>query len=325
MSADSHNTACMPEFYLRFLLVTAQRDDLGSWPFFVVLCSAGIWFVVISLDAFGGPFLNTLTAFWQDIFYAVTRTFFKTYPQLNKKTLPQADRQFLFDQLFFYKKLSITQRKAFDHRVVQFKASRTFVAKEDVQLTEDMKLLISATAVQLTFGLRSYLVKGFETILVYPRAYFNRQNQHYHKGEVNPKGLVVLSWEDFYEGVNIPDDNLNLGIHEFAHALALQRLQNRAYRDKIFVELFDKLMRSISNPMFRKQIQQRAGLRKYAIANAMEFFAVTSESFFENPGLLYHNHRTIYQLFAKMYNQDLIALYERKITPLTNSSLHATN
>ena len=113
-----------------------------------------------------------------------------------------------------------------------------------------MKLLISATAVQITFGMRGYMMREFSRIIIYPRQYFNRLTEHHHKGEVNANGVVVLSWEDFYEGIRIPDDDLNLGLHEFAHVLALQRLQNPAFRDRFFEDAFDKLIHNVNHPGF---------------------------------------------------------------------------
>ena len=299
------------------LLSVAQEEPL-VWPFFMVMTLFGLGIFLSFLDTIGGPIINTFVAFFQNAFHALTKRPFTFYPQWNKQSLPHAKRVFLFEQVHYYKFLNTAERKAFDHRVVKFLRSRDFIAKENVVITEEMKLLISATAVQITFGLRSYLIKEFSQILVYPRAYYNKVSRRFHKGEVNPNGIVVLNWEDFYHGIQIPDDNLNSGIHEFAHTLAVQRLKNRAFRDKIFVKLFDILMRSAASPDFRQDIQQQAGFRKYALANNMEFFAVATESFFENPALLYKNQPKIYALFSQMYNQELMSLYSRPIHPLTN-------
>jgi Mlc titration factor MtfA (ptsG expression regulator) len=194
--------------------------------------------------------------------------------------------------------------------------TRTFEGREGVEISNDMRLLISAIAVQITFGLRSYMMREFTKILVYPRAYFNEMAKRYHKGEVNPNGIVVLSWEDFYEGIRIPDDDLNLGLHEFAHVLALQRLNNRAFKDLYFAAAFDKLMGNLKSPLFRSAIQRRLKLRRYALTNPMEFFAVATEAFFENPIVMYQNNHIMYQLFEEMYNQNLIDLYQRPVQPL---------
>lgn len=300
------------------VLLLVEEDPPLVWPFYVVMSLFALGIFVTFLDTIGGPIINTFVASFQHYFHVVTKRPFKLYPQVNKRSLPHAKREFLFEQVHFYKYLNSNERRAFDHRVVKFLESREFIARENVRITEEMKLLISATAVQITFGLRSYLIQEFSRIIVYPKVYYNKVSRRFHKGEVNPNGIVVLNWEDFYHGIQIPDDNLNLGIHEFAHTLAVQRLKNRAFRDKVFVKLFDVLMRSAANPQFRESIQQQAGFRKYALTNNMEFFAVATESFFENPEMLYKNQAKIYALFAQMYNQELVSLYRRPITPLTN-------
>lgn len=266
-----------------------------------------------------GRIVNDIVAFVQHIWYQLFNRPLTVYPLRKPHVLPDNQRQFLFEQLHFYKFLKPAQRKVFDHRTIQFVKSRTFVEKDGVELTEEMKLLIAATSVQLTFGLRSYMLKEFSTIVVYPDVYLNYELNQYHKGETNQAGSVTLSWKHFKEGVDIPDDNLNLGVHEFAHTLAFQRLHNKAFRDVFFVDAFDKLMKNVSHPGFRKRIQQRARLRRYALTNPMEFFAVATEVFFETPHQLKRNHDTIYKLFVEMYNQDLAELFSRAVQPLTHS------
>ncbi len=288
------------------------------WPFYVVAVLFALGFLITVVDALGGPGINEIVAFWERGFYKITHRFFRPYAPIQREELDPDQCQFLFDQIHFYKHLTPTQRKSFDHRTKRFLNTRVFLAREGVDLTDEMKLLISATAVQLTFGLRSYMMREFARIIVYPRAYFSKVGQNYHKGEVNPDGVVVLSWEDFAEGIRIPDDNLNLGIHEFAHVLALQRLQNRAFKDRVFKAAFDKLMANLENPLFRLSMQKRVGLRKYALTNPMEFFAVATEAFFENPVALYASNPVLYDLFAQMYNLDLMRIYNRPVQALAH-------
>ena len=298
-----------------FILSTilAVPSDLGEWliTLFVLTLVAGIGWQI-------GRLLNDIIAFVQHAWFYVFKKPFAFYAGVDKKTLAAKERQFLFKQLHFYKFLKPVQRRAFDHRVVRFLETREFVAKDDVELTDEMTLLIAATSVQITFGLRYYMMKEFSRIEVYPDVYYNSELDQYHKGEVSHDGTVILSWKHFKEGVAVPDDNLNLGIHEFAHTLAFQRLNNRAFRDAFFVDAFDKLMRSVSHPAFRKRIQQRAGFRKYALTNPMEFFAVATEVFFENPQQLKSRHPTIYKLFVEMFNQDLAAHFAKGIQPLAH-------
>ncbi len=79
--------------------------------------------------------------------------------------------------------------------------------RQNFEVTRDMELLISATAVQLTFGWRKYYLSMFKRIFVFPPAYYNRFTKNYHKGETSPQGVVILSWDSFKKGHAIPDDN----------------------------------------------------------------------------------------------------------------------
>jgi Mlc titration factor MtfA (ptsG expression regulator) len=283
----------------------------------VILVFIGVIFLAIRvLISLGGFVINNSVAAWERLFYTITKREFHLYTPVPKYALPHTERQFLFDQLHFYKQLTPVQRRAFDNRVVQFMRTRSFLPRGGVELTVEMRLLISAIAVKITFGMRSYMMKEFTRIVVYPKAYYNRESKSYHKGEVNANGIVVLSWEDFYEGIRVPDDNLNLGLHEFAHVLALQRLSNPLFYDHYFKKSFDRLMQTTNNKMIRVAIGQRLGLRKYAYTNAMEFFAVATEAFFENPEAMYRANPSVYGLFAKMYNLDLLRMYDDTIQPL---------
>lgn len=261
---------------------------------------------------------NKLTTYAQSFRYGIVERLYSILPSGNDAVLTPAQQRFLFDQLRFYKWLSPIHRKRFNARTARFLAQKTFVSRQGFALSADMKLLISAVAVKLTFGLRNYLLSQFSQIAVYPKAYFNPLVNQYHKGEVRTDGIIILNWEDFYQGISIPDDDLNLGLHEFAHALALQRIQNPVFIDDFFKQAFDKLMRHANNKVIRSKFQQRLGLRTYALANPMEFFAVTTEAFFENPVDMYRANPKFYQLFAEMYNLDLLKLSSKPVVPFAH-------
>ncbi len=296
-----------------FLFLAALTEQHLDWllKLIVLAMVAGIGWQI-------GRLFNDIFAFIQHAWLYLFKRPLTVRPIRQLQSLSVKERQFLFDQLHFYKYLYHAERQVFDHRVIRFMERRQFEAKGDVDLTQEMKLLIAATSVQLTFGLRSYMLKEFERIVIYPDAYYNPKKNQYHKGETQRGGTVVLSWKHFEEGIAIPDDNLNLGIHEFAHTLAFQRLLNPSFTDSFFREAFDKLMRNISNPVFRKRIGERARLRSYALTNPMEFFAVATEVFFETPNDLKVNHPTIYSLFREMYNQDLVEHFGRSVQPIAH-------
>ncbi|MFD0777393.1 zinc-dependent peptidase [Flavobacterium myungsuense] len=94
-------------------------------------------------------------------------------------------------------------------------------------MTKEVQILISATYIMLTFGMRKFIVDVFDKIIVYPDEYFSTHSEQYYKGEFNPRMKVVaFSWKHFEESFEIDNDNLNLGIHEFSHVIHHHSIRN---------------------------------------------------------------------------------------------------
>jgi hypothetical protein len=102
---------------------------------------------------------------------------------------------FLYRYNPYYKNLQPEERKRFMDRTIHFMGSKDF-KYIDLQPEEMMPLLISSAAVQLTFGLRNYLLDYFKTIYVlrdnYRYGFYNMA----FEGHVNEEG-IYLSWNNF--------------------------------------------------------------------------------------------------------------------------------
>ncbi|BAO76172.1 hypothetical protein WPG_1942 [Winogradskyella sp. PG-2] len=199
--------------------------------------------------------------------------------------LPDRQLNLLKTKFPFYDRLNQKEQSVFLHRVGGFINSKAFVGREGVEVTDEMKTLISSTAVMLTFGFRNYLIDIIETIIIYPKAYYSQINETYHKGEINPHlKTIVFSWEDFKHGYKIGDDNLNLGIHEFGHAIHLNAFRNDDVSSLIFNQGFEDLTTYLQNhEAVRKDLIASKYFRTYAYTNHFEFFAVLLENFIETP------------------------------------------
>ncbi len=149
------------------------------------------------------------------------------YFYLIPKKLTANQKQILEKEFLFYRKLSSRKKIYFEHRVKEFVTHYRFVGKEEILVTDEMKMIIAGTYTMLTFGMRDYLIDLFKTIIIYPSVYFSNARQEYHKGEFNPMMKVVaFSWEDFVLGHKTTNDNLNLGLHEFSHVLHFNCLRS---------------------------------------------------------------------------------------------------
>jgi Mlc titration factor MtfA (ptsG expression regulator) len=223
------------------------------------------------------------------------------YPFPKKLTLTQ--KQILEKEFPFFKKLSIKKKIYFEHRVNSFLNHYKFIGKEDLLVTDEMKIIIAGTYIMLTFGMRHYLINLFKAIIIYPSAYYSTSNQQYHKGEFNPiMKAVAFSWEDFILGHQTTNDNLNLGLHEFGHVLHFHGMKSNDPSAILFYDEFNNVITYYNDKNLNKKLEENDYFREYAYENRFEFLAVILEHFFETPHLFKTNYPELYQHVSLMIN-----------------------
>jgi Mlc titration factor MtfA (ptsG expression regulator) len=203
---------------------------------------------------------------------------------LFPKKIPLSQLQILHTEFDFYKKLSLKEKKYFEHRVATFIVRYEFHGREGLVVTDQMRVLIAATAIMLTFGMRNYLFTLLDKVIIFPDIYFSSITNNYHKGEFNPRmRAIVFSWKHFLEGFEISNDNLNLGLHEFAHVIHFEGLRKTDTSSTIFAASYEDIMEQIKRPSNYKRLIDSNYFRIYAYTNQYEFIAVLLEHFFETP------------------------------------------
>lgn len=207
----------------------------------------------------------------------------------------------------YYKKLTPEERKRFEWRVFYFIDSteiefRHFKATQLVNHNA-ARYLIASVATQMSLFLTEDCFDAFHKIIIYPDNYYSPITKQYHKGETNPgAGYIVLSWSNLQTGFADNADGINLLMHELAHALWLE---NELFDYEIFNEeaLRDyKIM--AGNLMHEMADNEEHFLRRYALTNKEEFFAVAVENFFERPLKFKAALPELYSILARLMNQD---------------------
>lgn len=223
------------------------------------------------------------------------------YFPVRKLDVVQSD--FLERHFSFYKKLSPQKKKYFNHRVAAFVAKYQFIGQAGFEVTGEVKLLLAATYVMLTFGMRHYRINNFNKIIIYAESYYSVITKQYHKGEFNPAlKALVFSWKDFEEGLRCENDNLNLGLHEFSHALYFHGLKGRDQSSVVFADSYDKIIAYLKRPDVLNGLIASNYFRIYAYTNQAEFVAVVLEHFFETPLKFKQEHPELFTIVAEMIN-----------------------
>jgi len=203
----------------------------------------------------------------------------------------------------YFDELSQIQKARFLERLQIFIANKTFKIHDDKGYKE-MPVLISAAAIQLTFGLDKYLLPNFGFIHVYPEE-FMRVQETICFLEGNVSGHAInLSWKHFLEGYADPTDGQNVGLHELAHALYYQTFVVEENVDRNFRNTFDNF-NSNGNKVFQQELQPGNDLYSdYALKNFQEFWAESAEIFFEKPWAMKASYPLLYDTIKILLNQD---------------------
>ena len=183
----------------------------------------------------------------------------------------------------FYRSLSPELKLRFEKRVATFLHYKKFVGV-DVEVTDEMKLFIAVCAIQLTFGLRNFWLTEFDEIRVRAESYQIPDFNHKALGDVSHQGIITLSWSDLKAGYQNPEDGLNVGLHEMAHALYLSSVE-RGWNLKFAVD-YDDWEKEAIIEWKRAKLSGEHTVRAYGYTNLFEFFAVSVEYFFEKPAAL---------------------------------------
>jgi Mlc titration factor MtfA (ptsG expression regulator) len=236
---------------------------------------------------------------------------------INRSTVTAKEWKRAFAALPLLQGLTEDELQRLKELAILLMHEKSFTGAQGLVLTQQMILHIALQACLpiLNLGLSSYA--GWATVIVYPAAFIPQRSVtdemgvvHEERsvlaGEAWQRGPVVLAWHSVESAGEI--DGSNVVIHEFAHKLdMLNGVANgfpplhSGVETKGWVEVFTAAFHD-----FQEQCE-RLGYHKidcYAASSPPEFFAVFTEVFFEQPGLLQEHYADVYAQLSSYYRQD---------------------
>ncbi len=238
--------------------------------------------------------------------------FFIFYKKPQKKiSLPENFREILNEHVSYYNNLNEKSKSRFEEKIKEF-LSYVRIDGIDVSVEDIDKLLVASSAVIPIFGFKKWEYYNLRNVLLYP-ASFNRDEFLASGYEKNTLGMIgngpmqrvmILSKPALRSGFVNKESTANTGIHEFVHLLDKEdgdvdglpeALLNRKHNSK-WIELMNKNIEMI--------LQQNSDINSYGASNKAEFFAVTSEYFFNQSELFKQKHSELYELMCLIFNQD---------------------
>lgn len=219
------------------------------------------------------------------------------YLKLEKAAL----HEILTKHFPYYKQLEQPLQDRFLKRLQVFLSLKTFILNGHDPYKE-MPILLSAAAIQITFGLPKYKLRHFKYLQIHPQEYFAPNSFRVLAGNVQGH-TITIAWNHFLDGLTKPEDGANVGLHEMAHALYFQHLIADVIKGNRFKKHFNGVMEEGAEVYTQKQ--QRIGLfTANAFKDLQEFWAESVELFFERPQALYTHYPDLYEDMVQLLQQD---------------------
>ncbi len=191
-----------------------------------------------------------------------------------------------------------------------------------LQLTDEIRVTISALACLLLLGITHDYYRNVMSILVYPSTVVSPQRKlgffetplaplETAKpiiGEAFQQGPVIIIWDAVLHGSRHPELGHNVIYHEFAHKLDM--LDGAAdgtppLRDR---DEYASWVNICSREYLRLKQEAKKGrktfLDAYGATNEAEFFAVATEQFFDQPVRFKKETPDLYDVLREYYRQD---------------------
>src|SRR5690349_8333361 len=186
------------------------------------------------------------------------------------------DYSFIIGSVFsYFNDLTVAAKWKFVKRTHQFRQQKRFhfIGLEN---NENTVILVSSSAVQVTFGLKNYQLSYFKDIYILADAYHMDNDEELYIGHVAPDG-IYLSWKHFLYGYSYKNDNINVAVHEMAHALLYNNFFAQYGIDSHFRLNYERFSSSTGPILAEAIANRRSYLRNYAFSNLHEFWAVSVE------------------------------------------------
>jgi Mlc titration factor MtfA (ptsG expression regulator) len=222
----------------------------------------------------------------------------------------------------------------------RFLGMKHFSGAHGLEVTEAMRVEIAAQASILVLELGIEWYDGWSGIVVYPSQFVPEREVEDEDGVVHLTrdpmageawlgGPVILSYEDVAMAADAKSRvaGYNVVIHEFAHKLDMRSGDPNGFPPlhagmdakrwkAAFSAAYDHFCARVDAaerlPARRAQAALDAlPIDPYAAESAGEFFAVSSEAFFETPELLKPAYPAVYGQLALFYRQDPAARLAR--------------
>jgi Mlc titration factor MtfA (ptsG expression regulator) len=226
-------------------------------------------------------------------------------------SLPENYKELFYDYVKFYRYLNEDEKLKFEERAAQFLSS-VKITGVNAEVEDLDVILIAAAAIIPVFRIPDWHYINLHEVLYYPGNFNEDFDQagtdRFIAGMVGTgamQHMMILTKWHVRQGFINNNSNHNTAIHEFVHLIDKMDGTIDGVPEIILERKYIAQWMQLMNTTIEKMKQYGSDISMYGATNAVEFFAVISEYFFEQPMILKANHPQIYEMLCRIYRTEL--------------------
>ena len=221
--------------------------------------------------------------------------------------LPENYQELLNDYVRFYFDLNEEGKKRFDDKFRKFLSS-VKITGANAEVEDLDRVLIGAAAVIPTYYIPDWEYVNLREVLLYPGNFNTDFEQHGHERSISgmvgtgamQNVMIVAKW-DLRQGFINGKSSHNTAVHEFVHLIdKMDGTLDGVPELLLERKLVPKWQRIVELEMESIRHGQ-SDVDAYGATSPVEFFAVVSEYFFEQPELFRTKHPELNEMLTRIF------------------------
>lgn len=237
--------------------------------------------------------------------------FFRNRDRLKKRPFPEGWMGVLERNVPLYLRLPDADRQELRDHLQLFLREKRFEGVGGLEMTDEVRLTIAAQACLLLLHREGRCYPALSSIVVYPDEYVAPwqemdesgivvAGEDERSGEFVANGAMVLSWRDVLMSGVDEGGAYNVVLHEFAHQIDDEcgiTGGGSGTGRQVLEREFHRLQHAAAH-------RRQTLFDPYGAGSLAEFFAVVTETFFENPVRFKSRHPELYSELSRFFRQD---------------------
>ena len=238
--------------------------------------------------------------------------------RIARRPFPAAWRDIVRRRVPLARELPAAQQLRLKKHIQVLLADVPFIGCAGLQVSDEVRVTIAAQAAFLLLG-RGGSFGNLREVLVYPGHFVVPRSEVGAGGVVHEardvlagqswqRGQVIVAWDAVRDGAADPHDGANVVMHEFAHQLDQDTgaANGAPYVGRgALQQAWARVMNQEFDALRVRLARAEPGLiEPYAATSPAEFFAVTTELFFEKPDALAAERPELYEQLERCYRLD---------------------